>query len=208
MISRHLKVRNCICKSVWLILNIPSVKEERLDIAVLCNLPLQQNFTGLQMIDIIISFTVTSDTSTFKLYFRVKITNTSKHFANGFVYFRSGDQLHILASPILLLIKINYVSKKGEWRLSTVMIWAAMSSAAVRPLCFLKSTVNAATYQDILEQFMLPSPDKLSGEADFYFPAGPATCPRSQRSQKLVQLPQHCCAWPWNYPDLNPIGNL
>ncbi len=35
----------------------------------------------------------------------------------------------------------------------SVMIWAAMSSAGVGPLCFLKSTVNAAIYQDILEHF-------------------------------------------------------
>ncbi len=53
------------------------------------------------------------------------------------------------------------------------MIWAAMSSAGVGPLCFLKSTVNAAIYQDILEQilehFMLPSADKLYGDADLIF---------------------------------------
>jgi len=51
----------------------------------------------------------------------------------------------------------------------SVMIWAAMSSAGVGPLCFLKSTVNAAIYQDILEHFMLPSADKLYGDADFSF---------------------------------------
>ncbi len=51
----------------------------------------------------------------------------------------------------------------------SVMIWAAMSSAGVGPLCFLKSTVNAAIYQDILEHFMLPSADKLYGEADLIF---------------------------------------
>ncbi len=34
-------------------------------------------------------------------------------------------------------------------------------------LCFLKSTVNAAIYQEILEHFMLPSADKLYGDADF-----------------------------------------
>ncbi len=49
------------------------------------------------------------------------------------------------------------------------MIWAAMSSAGVGPLCFLKSTVNAAIYQDILEHFMLFSADKLCGDADFLF---------------------------------------
>ncbi len=49
------------------------------------------------------------------------------------------------------------------------MIWAAMSCAGVGPLCFLKSTVNAAIYQDILEHFMLSSADKLYGDADFIF---------------------------------------
>ncbi len=49
------------------------------------------------------------------------------------------------------------------------MICAAMSSAGVGPLCFLKSTVNADIYQDILEHFMLPSADKLYGDADFIF---------------------------------------
>ncbi len=51
----------------------------------------------------------------------------------------------------------------------SVMIWASMSSAGVGPLCFLKSTVNAAIYQEMLEHFMLPSADKLYGEADFIF---------------------------------------
>ncbi len=51
----------------------------------------------------------------------------------------------------------------------SVMIWAAMSSAGVGPLCFLKYTVNAAIYQEILEHFMLPSADKLYGDADFIF---------------------------------------
>ncbi len=49
------------------------------------------------------------------------------------------------------------------------MIWAAMSSAGVGPQCFLKSTVNAAIYQEILELFMLTSADKLYGDADFIF---------------------------------------
>ncbi len=47
----------------------------------------------------------------------------------------------------------------------SVMIWAVMSSAGVDPLCFLKSTVNAAIYQEILEHFTLPSADKLYGDA-------------------------------------------
>ncbi len=49
------------------------------------------------------------------------------------------------------------------------MIWAAMSSASVGPLCFLKCSVNTAIYQEILEHFMLPSADKLYGDAGFIF---------------------------------------
>ncbi len=51
----------------------------------------------------------------------------------------------------------------------SVMIWAAMLSAGVGPLCFLKFTINTAVYQEILEHFMLPSSDKLYGDADFIF---------------------------------------
>ncbi len=51
----------------------------------------------------------------------------------------------------------------------SVMIWAAMSSAGVGPLCFLKCTVNADIYQKILVHFMSPSADKLYRDADFIF---------------------------------------
>ncbi len=71
----------------------------------------------------------------------------------------------------------------------SVMIWAAMSSAGVGPLCFLKSTVNAAIYQEILEHFMLPSAWQALWRCWFHFQQdlAPATLPRYQ---KLVQ-------WPW-----------
>ena len=50
-----------------------------------------------------------------------------------------------------------------------MMIWGAMSSAGVGPLCFIKSRVNAAIYQEILEHFIFPSVYKLYGDADFLF---------------------------------------
>ncbi len=43
----------------------------------------------------------------------------------------------------------------------SVMIWGAMSSAGVGPLCFLKTNVTAPVYQDLLEHFMLPSADSF-----------------------------------------------
>ncbi len=35
----------------------------------------------------------------------------------------------------------------------SMIIWDAMSSAGVAPLCFLKTNVTAPVYQDILEHF-------------------------------------------------------
>ncbi len=49
------------------------------------------------------------------------------------------------------------------------MIWGAMSSAGVGPLCFLKTNVAAPVYQEILEHFMLPSADQLFKDTDFIF---------------------------------------
>ncbi len=51
----------------------------------------------------------------------------------------------------------------------SVMIWGAMSSAGVGPLCFLKTNITAPVYQYILEHFMLPSADQLFKDADFIF---------------------------------------
>ncbi len=77
------------------------------------------------------------------------------------------------------------------------------------PLCFLKSTVNAVIKQDILVHFMLPSTEKLYGDADFIFqqdlaPVHTAKVPKAG-SMTIVLL---CLIGQQTQPDLNPIENL
>ncbi len=89
------------------------------------------------------------------------------------------------------------------------MIWAAMSSAGVGPLGFLKSIVNAAIYQEILEHFMLPSADKLYGDADFIFQQDLALAHTAKGTKSWFN--DHDVTvldWPANSPDLNPIEHL
>ncbi len=89
------------------------------------------------------------------------------------------------------------------------MILGAMSSAGVRPLCFLTTNVTAPVYHEILEHFVLPSADQLFKDADFIFqqdlaPAHTAKSTKSWLNDHGVGV----LDWQENSPDLNPIENL
>ncbi len=88
------------------------------------------------------------------------------------------------------------------------MIWGAMSSAGVGPLCFLKTNVTAPVYQETLEHFMLPSADQLFKDADFIFQQdlAPAHTAKSTKS-RLNDHGVGVIDWPANSPDLN-IENM
>ncbi len=89
------------------------------------------------------------------------------------------------------------------------MIWVAMSSAGVGPLCFLKTKVTAPVYQEIFEHFMLLSADQLFKDADLIFQqdVAPAHTAKSTKSW-LNDHGVGVLDWPANSPDLNPIEYL
>ncbi len=90
----------------------------------------------------------------------------------------------------------------------SVMIWGAMSSAGVGPLCFLKTNVTAPVYQDLLEHFMLPSADHLFKDADFIFQQDLAPAHTAKNTKSWLSDGVGVFDWPANSPDLKPIENL
>ncbi len=85
------------------------------------------------------------------------------------------------------------------------MIWGAMSSAGVSPLCFLKTNVTAPIYQETLEHFMLPSSDQLFKDADFLFQQDLAPDHTAKSTKRWLN--DHgvgVLVRPANSPDLNP----
>ncbi len=79
-----------------------------------------------------------------------------------------------------------------------------MSFAGVGPLCFLRSKVNTAVDQEVLEHFMLPAADQLYGDADFIFLQDLAPA----HSAKATSTWFKDLYWTANSPDLNPIENI
>ncbi len=92
-----------------------------------------------------------------------------------------------------------------------MIIWGAVTSTSVGPLCFIKSKVNAAVYQEIPEHFMLLSAEKLYDDADFLFQKDFSTCPQCQKHFQVVCWPWYYCAWlasqhAWPEPHLESMG--
>ena len=84
-----------------------------------------------------------------------------------------------------------------------------MSSAGFGPLCFLRSKVNAAVYQEVLQHLMLSAADQLYEDADFTFQQDLA--PAHSAKTTSTRFKDHGILvfdWPGNSPDHNPIENL
>ncbi len=125
-------------------------------------------------------------------------------------------------------MKVNFAfhleSRSGVWRKSgeaqspcclkssvkfpqSVMIWGAVTSAGVGPLCFIKFQVNAAIYQEILEHFHLLTSFMemlISFSSRTLAPAHTAKTTSKWFADHDITV----FDWPASMPDLNPIWNL
>ncbi|KAI2657156.1 Transposable element Tcb2 transposase [Labeo rohita] len=109
---------------------------------------------------------------------------------------RKGGEAH---SPSCLKSSVKFPQ--------SVMIWAAMSSAGVGPLCFLKTKVTAPFYQEMLEHFMLPSADQLFKDADFIFQQdlAPAHTAKSTKNELKATVKETWASIP---PQLSQTDHL
>ncbi len=76
---------------------------------------------------------------------------------------------------MLLEVQCEVSTVSDDWGAETSAGWSIM---------FYK--VNAAIFQEILSTFMLPSADKLYGDADFIFQQDFSTCPHCQNHFQVV----------------------
>lgn len=93
---------------------------------------------------------------------------------------------------------------------ASVMVWGCMSSQGVGRLCFINGTVNAARYQTILQEELLPSIGNLQLQGgEFIFQQDGAACHTAKTvTAWLQEMNIPVLPWPSNSPDLSPIETL
>lgn len=92
---------------------------------------------------------------------------------------------------------------------ASLMVWGCMSAKGVGILHFIDGTVNAARYQTILSECLLPSLEKLSEFGEYVFQQDGASCHTAKSTKKWLQdhnIPT--LQWPSGSPDLSPIESL
>lgn len=91
--------------------------------------------------------------------------------------------------------------------LQSVMIRGAVSPAGGGDgwsAVFYQSKVNTALYQEISDDFLLPSADNIYGDDDFLFQLDLAPAHSAKTSNKWCGMSD----WAANFSDLNPTENL
>ena len=88
-----------------------------------------------------------------------------------------------------------------------VMVWGCMSAAGGGELHFIEWNMNSYMYCEILQQSMIPSPQKLGRRAVFQHDNDPKHTSKTPTAlQKKLRV--KVMDWPSMSPDLNPVEHL
>lgn len=89
------------------------------------------------------------------------------------------------------------------------MIWGCMAASGLGCFEFIDGTVNAAKYQQILENSLLPSVEKLNIVENYIFQQDGAACHTAKTTKKWFgDHNVNVLSWPSNSPDLNVIETV
>lgn len=90
-----------------------------------------------------------------------------------------------------------------------VMIWGCMAASGLGCFEFIDGTVNAAKYQQILQNSLLPSIEKLNVGENYIFQQDGAACHTAKTTKKWFgDHNLNVLSWPSNSPDLNVIETV
>lgn len=90
-----------------------------------------------------------------------------------------------------------------------VMIWGCMTASGLGYFAFIDGTVNAAKYQQILQNCLLPSIAKLNVGENYIFQQDSAACHTTKTTKKWFgDHNVSVLSWPSNSPDLNVIETV
>ena len=91
----------------------------------------------------------------------------------------------------------------------SIMVWDIMLAAGVGPLCFLRTNVTAAVYQEVLEHFVLPTAEQLfrGDDLTFQHDLAPAHKAKSITIKVLPRMEYKSCL-DLKTPDLSSMENL